>query len=94
MFIIIYCNFCTINMFNYNILILLRINIFLQSGEVIPMPVPSSYNDITVSSSLRDHVGVVWYDRTFYIPDSWRQQGYRVWLRFGSVHYFAQVVNN
>ncbi|XP_075219989.1 beta-glucuronidase-like isoform X1 [Lycorma delicatula] len=64
------------------------------SGEVIPMPVPSSYNDITVSRDIRDHVGVVWYDRTFYVPDSWRQQGYRVWLRFGSVHYFAQVYVN
>lgn len=64
-----------------------------QTGDVISMPVPSSYNDITVSKEIRDHLGVVWYDRTFFAPDSWRQQGYRVWLRFGSVHYSAQVVS-
>lgn len=57
------------------------------------MPVPSSYNDITEDRDLRDHVGVVWYDRTFFVPDSWRTQGLRSWLRFSSVHYFAIVVS-
>jgi len=57
------------------------------------MPVPSSYNDITVDKKLRDHVGLVWYDKTFFVPDSWRQLGYHVWLRFSSVHYAAQVVS-
>lgn len=56
------------------------------------MPVPSSYNDITQDKSLRDHVGVVWYDRRFFVPDTWEKEGFRVWLRFSSVHYFAQVV--
>lgn len=55
------------------------------------MPVPSSYNDITEDPSLRDHVGVVWYDRTFYVPQSYSKQ--RVWIRFGSVHYLAVVVS-
>lgn len=54
------------------------------------MPVPSSYNDITTSSELRDHLGAVWYQRTFFVPSSWREQ--RVFVRFGSVHYLAQVV--
>ncbi|KAL1140603.1 hypothetical protein AAG570_000533 [Ranatra chinensis] len=62
-----------------------------KSGSVIPMPVPSSYNDITVEKNIREHVGLVWYERTFYVPDTWRKQAYRVWLRFGSVHYIAQV---
>lgn len=57
------------------------------------MPVPSSYNDVTVDKQIRDHVGLVWYDKSFFVPESWRQQGYRVWLRFGSVHYAAQVVS-
>lgn len=55
----------------------------------ILMPVPSSYNDITQDAELRDHLGVVWYDRTFFVPKSWASQ--RVWLRFSSVSYAAQV---
>ncbi|XP_043510365.1 beta-glucuronidase [Frieseomelitta varia] len=57
--------------------------------KVMQMPVPSSYNDITTSRKLRDHVGAVWYQRTFFIPSSWREQ--RVFVRFGSVNYLAQV---
>lgn len=60
-------------------------------GDVITMPVPASYNDITVDASLRDHVGTVWYDKTFFVPKSW--QGGKVWVRFGSVHYAAIVVS-
>ncbi|XP_015182643.1 PREDICTED: beta-glucuronidase-like [Polistes dominula] len=64
-----------------------------KAGELIKMPVPSSYNDITTSKELRDHVGAVWYERSFYVPWFWQNQ--RVFLRFGSVHYLAQVwVNN
>ncbi|XKL61127.1 hypothetical protein PGB90_008184 [Kerria lacca] len=62
-----------------------------KTGSVIPMPVPSSYNDITMERKIRDHVGIVWYDKTFFVPDSWRQFGYHVWMRFSSVHYAAQV---
>ncbi|XP_017120244.2 beta-glucuronidase-like [Drosophila elegans] len=62
-----------------------------QSGRrVISMAVPASYNDITVSRSLRDHVGPVWYERTFFVPASWDRRS-RTWLRFGSVHYRAEV---
>ncbi|XP_047504358.1 beta-glucuronidase isoform X1 [Pieris napi] len=62
-----------------------------RTGPVIPMPVPSSYNDIGEDASLRDHVGLVWYDRRFYVPSWWGQNGQRVWLRFSSVHYASQV---
>lgn len=55
------------------------------------MPVPASYNDITEDSTLRDHVGTVWYDRKFFVPTSWSDNK-RVWIRFGSVHYEAHVV--
>ncbi|XP_031835054.1 beta-glucuronidase [Nomia melanderi] len=58
-------------------------------GKVMQMPVPSSYNDITTSRELRDHVGAVWYQRSFFVPASWREQ--RVFVRFGSVNYLAQV---
>ncbi|XP_067008358.2 beta-glucuronidase isoform X2 [Anabrus simplex] len=62
-----------------------------QTGETMPMPVPSSYNDITQDKAIRDHLGLVWYDRTFFVPQSWLQNKNRVWLRFGSVNYAAQV---
>ncbi|XP_012265973.2 beta-glucuronidase isoform X2 [Athalia rosae] len=60
-----------------------------QVGEVLKMPVPSSYNDITTSSELRDHVGAVWYQRSFFVPVAWTEK--RVFIRFGSVNYLAQV---
>lgn len=56
------------------------------------MPVPASYNDIGEDASLRDHVGLVWYDRRFHVPPWWIKEEQRVWLRFSSVHYAAQVV--
>ncbi|XP_053970515.1 beta-glucuronidase-like [Hylaeus volcanicus] len=64
-------------------------NYLSKVGKVMQMPVPSSYNDITTSRELRDHVGAVWYQRTFFAPSSWREQ--RVFVRFGSVNYLAQV---
>lgn len=63
-----------------------------KSRPTIPMPVPSSYNDITEDAALRDHVGQVWYDKKFFIPQSWSKHN-RVWIRFGSVHYMAVVVS-
>ena len=30
------------------------------SGEVIDMPVPSSYNDVTQVKAIREHIGWVW----------------------------------
>jgi beta-glucuronidase len=57
--------------------------------EAIPMPVPASYNDITQDAALRDHIGDVWYERTFFVPERWR--GRRVGLRFGSAAHTAVV---
>ena len=59
------------------------------SGAVLAMPVPSSYNDITQNASVRDFVGVAWYETTVFVPRTWA--GERVVLHFGSAHYFAQV---
>jgi beta-glucuronidase len=64
----------------------------LTDTDVYMMPVPSSYNDITTDWKIRDHVGLVWYDRKFFVPKSWYQIG-RIWLRFGSVSYASQVVS-
>ena len=57
---------------------------------MMQMPVPSSYNDIGTSSSLRDLLGYVWYERQFMVPSSWSQDK-RIVIRFGSVHYKARV---
>lgn len=57
------------------------------------MPVPSSYNDVGEDVTLRDHVGLVWYDRRFHVPSWWKSANQRVWLRFSSVHYAAEVVS-
>ena len=59
--------------------------------KVIDMPVPSSYNDITQDSNIRDHIGWAWYHRDFFVPKTWKSQ--RVNIRFGSVNYFAIVVS-
>lgn len=60
-----------------------------SNRSVMNMPVPASYNDVLEDNTVRDHVGVVWYDRKFFIPMSWQSQ--RVWIRFGSINYAAQV---
>lgn len=60
-----------------------------QFGEVIPMPVPSSYNDITNSKLVRDFVGWAWYDREFYVDRTWSNN--RIVLRIDSAHYNAIV---
>ncbi|GAB1608204.1 beta-glucuronidase-like isoform X1 [Argonauta hians] len=56
-----------------------------QTGPVIPMPVPSSFNDVTQERRLRDFVGWVWYDREFYVDPRWKLD--TVHLRFDSAHY-------
>lgn len=56
------------------------------------MPVPSSYNDIGVSERLRDHVGDVWYKKTFFIPKSW--SGKRIGIYFGGISHNTVVYLN
>ncbi|MEB8108415.1 beta-glucuronidase [Staphylococcus equorum] len=51
--------------------------------------VPGSYNDQGVTSDIRNHVGNVWYERTFTIPNVLRNE--RVVLRFGSATHKATV---
>ncbi len=62
------------------------------SSEVISMPVPSSYNDVTQNAAIRDFVGWAWYDRTFFAPVQWSDKSSTdVYVRFGSAHYTAVV---
>src|SRR3954454_16198091 len=55
----------------------------------LQVPLPASYNDLFVDPEIRDHVGVVWYQREVRVPRGWT--GERVVLRFGSVTQAAQV---
>ncbi len=50
--------------------------------DTIPMPVPASYNDLTQDAAIRDHVGEVWYERTFFTTVSMKDR--RIVLYFGS----------
>ncbi|XP_071027351.1 beta-glucuronidase-like isoform X2 [Oncorhynchus clarkii lewisi] len=62
-----------------------------ESGPVIDMPVPASYNDITQDPRLRDFIGWVWYEREVLVPSGWVSEGTRVVLRVGSAHYYSVV---
>lgn len=57
------------------------------------MPVPASYNDITTNASIRDYLGWVWYQQTFYAPKRWLQD-LRVFIHFGGVHFNCSVVSS
>jgi beta-glucuronidase len=70
-----------------------RLTKFVDKKSVFKMPVPSSYNDITQSKEVRDYVGWVWYQRTFFAPTQWNREKV-VYLRFDSVHYEARVYLN
>lgn len=58
-------------------------------GEIMPMPVPSSYNDIYTGRDFADHVGNLYYRRTFTVSSRMLEK--RLFLRFGSVTHKAEV---
>ena len=60
--------------------------------DPIPMAVPSSYNDIGVVADIRNHVGWVWYEREFVVPNALLAE--RIVLRFGSATHEAKVYVN
>ena len=62
-----------------------------STGDVIKMPVPSSFNDIIQDVKLRDFIGWVWYERNFWVPNFWLQSKQRVFLLFESAHYNTRV---
>jgi len=61
-------------------------------AETVPMPVPASYNDVYEGAEFRDHIGWVWYEREFVLPEDVFSQ--RIVLRFGSVTHAARVYMN
>ena len=61
-----------------------------KCADVIDMPVPSSYNDITQDKNIRDHIGWVWYQRKAFVPKRWKSS--RVNIRVGSANYYAGFV--
>ena len=54
-----------------------------------PMAVPSSYNELSEDRAVRDHVGVVWYERECFVPLHWLTN--RVVLYVGSANYHTTV---
>ncbi|KAM9320081.1 beta-glucuronidase [Gastrophryne carolinensis] len=64
-----------------------------ETGPVIDMPVPASFNDITQDITLRDFIGWVWYEKELWLPSRWleHQDSSRIVLRVGSAHYFSIV---
>ncbi|KAG5844382.1 hypothetical protein ANANG_G00161940 [Anguilla anguilla] len=63
-----------------------------QTGPVIDMPVPASFNDITQEPRLRDFIGWVWYEREVLVPPRWvSDESLRIVLRVGSAHYYSVV---
>ncbi|XP_074529172.1 beta-glucuronidase [Halichoeres trimaculatus] len=63
-----------------------------ETGPVIDMPVPASYNDITQDPAVRDFIGWVWYEREAVVPTRWiEDEGTRIVLRVGSAHYYSVV---
>uniref|UniRef100_A0A8D8S497 Beta-glucuronidase n=1 Tax=Cacopsylla melanoneura TaxID=428564 RepID=A0A8D8S497_9HEMI len=64
---------------------------FKEIGDYLEMPVPASFNDIGMNATIRDHVGWVWYQRSWFASRAWSRDHNRVFIRFGSVHYWAKV---
>ncbi|XP_020862670.1 beta-glucuronidase [Phascolarctos cinereus] len=63
-----------------------------ESGPVLDMPVPSSFNDLGQDRKLHSFIGWVWYERQVLVPQSWAQDpGTRVMLRISSAHYYTIV---
>lgn len=60
--------------------------------KTINMAVPASYNDVGVNAEIRNHVGWVWYEREFTVPNILFSQ--RIVLRFGSATHIAKVFVN
>ena len=57
--------------------------------NTVPMAVPSSFNELTQDPALREHVGVVWYETTTFVPLAWKAK--RVVLYVGSANHHATV---
>lgn len=64
----------------------------IEFNHSIPMPVPSSYNDIYIGREFRNHVGKMAYKKAIFVTEEMLQK--RVVLRFGSATHKAEVFLN
>ena len=55
----------------------------------IPMPVPSSYNDITQDPEIKNHIGDVWYETECFIPETWKDKD--ILIHIGSATHVGRV---
>ena len=55
--------------------------------ESVPIAVPGSWNEQI--DEIRDYMGLVWYEQTCYVPDSWKNQ--KIFIRVGSANYAAKI---
>ncbi|MGG7178427.1 beta-glucuronidase [Clostridium paraputrificum] len=60
--------------------------------DTLNIPVPASYNDLVETEEVRDHLGWVWYQRSFEINKSLLNE--RIVLRFSSATHEAKVYLN
>jgi beta-glucuronidase len=60
--------------------------------DTMNMAVPASFNDVGVTAEIRNHVGWVWYEREFTLPNYLLNE--RIVLRFGSATHTAKVYIN
>lgn len=58
-------------------------------GSGLEAAVPSSYNDLFVDPTIRDHVGWAWYQRTVHVPRGW--DGQRIVLRLDAATHAGRV---
>lgn len=56
------------------------------------MAVPASFNDQTVTKEIREHCGIIWYEKEFSVAKALRNE--RLVLRFGSATHEAWVYLN
>jgi len=62
---------------------------FNELPEPITVAVPGSFNDQFFDGTLRNHMGMVWYQRDFELPGDFENK--RLFLRFGGANYRAKV---
>ena len=56
------------------------------------IPVPSSFSDLFAGKQAREYAGDMWYETSFFLPESWK--GQQVDVRFGCATHRATVYLN
>ena len=62
--------------------------------KFVYVAVPASWNEQILEEgfsdvNIKNYQGDVWYHRSFYVPDGWREKN--IWLRVGAAYYRAKV---